>query len=152
MKIFKYDIKDISAGIHINDIQYIFYTKMIETFTETVLHLKVHTIDDSDSFYFISDMEDQIKMISIFNELNSDTNIRETFGDYEATHKDVTDEILNNIDNYDSIENFNDRNTILESYYRAYTPDAVLDKIIDKGVSSLSKHDKMILDESVKYK
>lgn len=152
MKIFKYDIKDISAGIHINDIQYILYTLMIDAFTETVLHLKVHTIDDSDSFYFISDIEDQIKMINVFKEFNSDKGIKETFGDYETSYEDVTDEILSNIDNYDSIENFNDKNTILESYYRIYTPDAVLDKIIDKGVLALSKHDKIILDESVKYK
>lgn len=151
MKIFKYEIKDISAGIHIDDIQYLLYTQMVETFTETVLNLKIHTINDN-CFYFISDMEDQTKMINIFDEFNSDVSYREVFGDYETSYEDVTNVVLSNIDDYDSIENFNDRNNILLTYYRIYTPDVILDKIIDKGVNSLSKHDKIILDESVRYK
>lgn len=151
MKIFKYEIKDISAGIHIDDIQYLLYTQMVEKFTETVLDLKVHTINNK-CFYFISDMDDQIEMINIFDEFNSDKSYKEVFGDYETSYEDVTNDVLNNIDEYDSIENFNDRNNILLAYYRIYTPDVILDKIIDKGVESLSKHDKIILDESVKYK
>jgi hypothetical protein len=96
-------------------------------------------------------MEDQLKMIKIFKDFKDDTT-NKIFGEYTTSYEDVTDEILSNIDNYDSIKNFNDRNTLLEAYYNIYTPDAVLDKIIDKGVDSLSKHDKIILDESVKYK
>ena len=151
MKIFKYELKDISAGIHINDLEYLLYTEMVSTFTETILQLKVHTVGDSNVFYFISDMGDQSKMMKVFDDFESDTNI-DIFGEYTTSYQDVTDEVLGNIDSYDSITNFNDRNTLLEAYYKIYTPDTILDKILEKGVDSLSKHDKIILDESVKYK
>ena len=147
MKIFKYELKDISAGVHINDIGFFLFERMKNCFTLTILELTVHTFGE-DTFYFIADQKDQFKMIEIF------TNIQDLkyFGEFETSFKDVTDEIINNIDEFDSVENFNDRNTLLEYYYKIYTPDKILDKILDKGVDSLSKHDKIILDESVKYK
>lgn len=150
MKIFKYEIKDISAGVHLLDIEYLIHSAMVDVFTKTILDLKIHTIDDN-IFYFISDMEDQIKMMNIFNDFN-DESLKYEFGDYVLSYFDETDKVLNNIDEYDSIENFNDKNTLLEHYYTVFTPNTILEKVFDKGISSLTKHDKIILDESVRYK
>lgn len=146
MKIFKYQFNDISTGIHKDDVTYLLYNDMLKEFTETLLQLKVHTIDD-DSFFFISDIEDQKKMIEILTNVED---LKEAFGDFKTTYTDMTDEILSNIDNYDSIENFNDKNTLLKYYMDVYTPNAILDKIIEKGINSLSERDKIILQESVK--
>jgi hypothetical protein len=145
IKIFKYELKDISCGIHLNDVEFFIFQRMESTFTRTILELRVHTFGDN-GFYFISDMEDQNKMIDLFSTVE---NLKE-FGDFETSYKDVTDQILNNIDNFDSVENFNDKNTILDFYYDINNQDTVLDKILEKGVDSLSKHDKIILDQSVK--
>ena len=148
MKIFKFQIKDISAGIHLQDVFYLINQRMISTFTETVLDLKVHSIDDN-NFYFISSLEDQQTMIDI---MKSSEDLKPTFGDFEFSYCDVTDEIVGNIDDYDSIKNYNGDNVILNSYYKEFSSDDILDKIIEYGVNSLSKHDKIILDNSVKYK
>ena len=93
MKIFKYSIKDISAGIHIEDIFFFINQQIISTFTETILDLKIHTIDDN-NFYFISSLEDQITMIDI---LKSSEDLKPTFGDFEYSYCDVTDEIIGNM-------------------------------------------------------
>lgn len=146
MKIFKYQFKDNNLGIYRNDVEYLIYSSMIEEFTQTILELKVHTIDD-DSFFFISDDEDQKKMVDIFTNVED---LKEAFGDFETSYIDMTDEILGNIDNFDSIENFNNKNTLLDHYVDIYTPDAILDKILEKGIDSLTNRDKIILQKSVR--
>jgi hypothetical protein len=105
----------------------------------------VHSGRDEYSFFFISDINDQIKIINKFEETCK--KISHTF-DYKVIYKDMTDEILNNIDKYDSLPNFiEDKNTLLEYYYKVVDKDSVLDKILEKGVESLNEHDKIVLNK-----
>lgn len=145
MKIYKYQLKDISTGIHLSTVEYLIFESIKEVFNIEAIKYRVHTSEDN-TFFFIAEKKEQDEMIKVFSNVDDLKHL----GDFETTYEDMTDEIFNNIDNYDSIENFNDRNTILEYYKNVFTPDAILDKIIEKGINSLSNRDKLILQESVK--
>lgn len=145
MKIYKYQLKDISTGIHLSTVEYLIFESIKEVFNIEAIKFRLHTSGDN-TFFFIGEQKDQDEMIRVFSNVDD----LKTLGDFETSYEDVTDEIFDNIDNYDSIENFNEINTILEYYKTVFTPDAILDKIIERGINSLSNRDKLILQESVK--
>ena len=131
------------------DVEYLLEKELYDTFTEEFLKKRVHTVDD-DSFFFIAEGEDQKKMIKI---LSDTEDIQEIFKcKILLSYEDVTEDVFQNIDKYSKIPNIYEegKNTFLDCYLEIFSPDAVLDKILEKGIDSLNPVDKEILENSVK--
>jgi len=145
MRIYKYVFEFKDIDVDFSDLETVIYfveKDLLELFPEFILDIKVHSPSDAYYFFFISDIDDQLKIIKKLEEGAKE--ISHTF-DYKVIYKDLTYDILNNIDNYDSIPNFTDKNTLLDYYYKVFNKDSVLDKIIERGINSLNNHDKEVL-------
>jgi hypothetical protein len=153
MRIFNYKF---NTEVH-PDIAFLIKESLESEFTETKLSLQVHAYSEY-SFFFIAEKEDQDKMTSIIMKIVDDVKTDDVddiyYGVIVDDIKDVTDEVFKNIDKYADLVNLYNSlsNVVLNFYYNSSNADTVLDKIIENGISSLGKHDKIILEESVKYK
>lgn len=153
MRIYNYKF---NTEIH-PDIAFCIKEALENEFTETKLSLQVHAYSEH-NFFFIAEKEDQDKMISIIMKIVDDVKTDDVddiyYGVIVDDIKDVTDEVFKNIDEYGELGNLYSSlsNVVLNFYYNSSNADTVLDKIIESGINSLGKHDKIILEESVRYK
>jgi hypothetical protein len=151
MRIYNYKF---STDVH-PDVAYMISNALESSFTETKLSLQVHAYSEYD-YFFIADQEDQDKMISLINsvvDLFKTDDVNDIYYSKIVDEiKDVTDVVLNDIDKYDDLANLYGslKNVVLNFYYNSNNQNTILDKVIEKGVGSLGKHDKIILDGSVK--
>ena len=146
MRIYKYTVKykeDVDFLVY-DTVNYFILNDIESTFPEIKLELQVHSFDDN-SFFFIADNQDQEKMFNAMSITKEYDTVMDFCGGFDIISEDVTDEVLNNIDKYDNIGNFVDRNTLLEYYHKVFNEDSVLDKILESGIESLNKYDKNIL-------
>lgn len=146
MKIYKYTVKykeDVDFSVY-DTVNYFILNDIESTFPEIKLELQVHSFDDN-SFFFIADDQDQEKMFNAMSITKEYDAVMDFCGGFDIISEDVTDEVLNNIDKYDNIGNFVDRNTLLEYYHKVFNEDSVLDKILESGIESLNEYDKNIL-------
>lgn len=146
MKIYKYIVKyknDVDFSTY-DTVNYFIQSDIENTFPEIKLELQIHSFDDN-SFFFIADNEDQEKMFSAMLITKGSDVIMNFCGGFDILSEDVTEVVLNNIDKYDNIKNFVDRNTLLEYYHKVFDKDSVLDKILESGINSLNQYDKNVL-------
>lgn len=146
MKIYKYTVKykeDVDFSVY-DTVNYFILNDIENTFPEIKLELQVHSFDDN-SFFFIADDQDQEKMFNAMSITKEYDSVMDFCGGFDIISEDVTYEVLNNIDKYDNIGNFVDRNTLLEYYHKVFNEDSVLDKILENGIESLNEYDKNIL-------
>ena len=147
MRIYKYTIEYKDTDIDFpttSTLDYFLEADIESTFPEIKLELQAHSFDYN-SFFFIADDEDQKKMFDILLSNEKSEHLQEFCGGFSILSEDFTDEVLNNIDKYDNIENFVDRNNLLEYYNKVFDKDSVLDKILERGIDSLNEYDKNIL-------
>jgi hypothetical protein len=146
--IYKYTVKykdDVDFSVY-DTVNYFIRADIENTFPEIKLELQVHSFDDN-SFFFIASLEEQERMFNTMSITKDSDAIMDFCGGFHILSEDVTGEVLNNIDKYDNIENFVDRNTLVEFYHKVFDKDSVLDKILEMGVNSLNKYDKNILSK-----
>lgn len=151
MRIYNYKFNE---NVH-PDVAYLISSALEDSFTETKLSIQVHAYTEYD-YFFIADQEDQDKMISVINSVVDSVKTDDLndlyYGKVVNEIKDVTDDVLSNIDKYDDLINMYGtlKNVVLNFYYNSNNQNTILDKVIEKGIESLGKHDKIILDSSVK--
>jgi len=136
MKIFKYNINKSQ------DFQFIIESETIELFGEDFITKNIHQPNENVFFMIATEEEHNKFMTILFNEAYTDF-----YEGSPASIKDVTFDVLNNIDKYENLHNINsDENVLLNLFFTYTDKDDVLDKILKCGIEKLNKFDKQILE------
>lgn len=139
-RVFKYSLVDNS------DYLYFIEKDLIELFGMDYINENMHQVDESVIFLRASvEQHEKVREIlseeNIFNFYTEELNLDTLF-----EIEDLTDKIFDNIQKFEGLENLNSDLNLFTNVYYTMDKDDILDKIIEKGMGSLNKHDHNILE------
>lgn len=135
MKIFKYTINESQ------DFQFYVESEIMEAFGDDFVYKNIHQPNEN-TFYMVATEAEHNKFMSIL----FDQDIKFLYEGNAAVVKDVTTNVLYNIDAFENIPNMNsDENVLLKFFFMYVDKDDVLDKILECGIETLNQFDKQVL-------
>lgn len=139
-RVFKYSL--------VNNSEYLYFIEndLIELFGMDYIDENMHQVDESVIFLRASvEQHEKVREIlseeNIFNFFTEELNLDTLF-----EIEDITDNIFDNIQKFEGLENFNSDINLFTNVYYTMDKDDILDKIIERGIGSLNKHDHNILE------